>query len=305
MEQLTGMLAVDAEDVTLGYLALARLQHARGDAAAAHATLARFTDLARRRDFVAHLVARGAAVHAQLALAEGNLAAAVAWADTSGLSAADDLSFPREAEYLILARVWITQTASGAAGSVLSQALHLLDRLLADAQAKARMDSVVEILIVRALALWVQGTRRDALATIERALVLAEPEGYIRRFVDDGLPMAEVLQAAAARGIAPDYVPRLLAAGDVWLQTGDVGRGTAMLAAGRRTSLAPNLTESLSDRELDVLQLIAAGRSNQEIAETLVIAVSTVKKHINNLFGKLAVQSRTQALVRARALNLL
>ena len=305
MAQLTGMLAVDAEDLTLGYLALARLQHARGDYAVAHATLDTFTDLARRRGFVTHLGARGAAVHAQLALAEGNLASAISWADADGLSATDDLSFPREAEYLILARVWIARAASGSVGSLLMDALHLLDRLLAEATAKARMDSVVEILIVRALALWAQGTRRGALATIARALTLAVPEGYIRRFVDEGPSMAELLQAAAARGIAPDYVTRLLAAFEVRLQAGDVQRETPVLAAGRHTSAAPNLTESLSDRELDVLQLVAAGRSNQEIAETLVIAVSTVKKHINNIYGKLEVQSRTQALVRARALNLL
>ena len=114
MEQLVGRLVVDAEDVALGYLALARLQHARGEHAAAQRTLATYIDLARQRGFVAHLIARGAAVQAQLALAQGNLAAAVAWADASGFERLrDDLSFPREAEYLILARVWIAQAGSG------------------------------------------------------------------------------------------------------------------------------------------------------------------------------------------------
>src|SRR5207249_11784 len=147
-------------------LALARLQHARGQHATAQRTLETYTNLARQRGFVAHLIARGAAAQAQLALAQGNLAAAVAWADASGTQrvpgSADDLSFPREAEELILARVWIAQAGSGSDGSLLRQAMELLDRLLADATAKARMGSVLEILIVRALGLWAQGTRSDA-----------------------------------------------------------------------------------------------------------------------------------------------
>src|SRR5262245_4492159 len=126
MEQLVGRLVVDAEDVALGYLALARLQHARGNEADAERTLETYTDLARQRGFVAHLVARGAAAQAQLALAHRNLAVAVAWADASGTQsgagAADELPFAREAEYLTLARVWIAQ-----AGAWLQQAVELLD----------------------------------------------------------------------------------------------------------------------------------------------------------------------------------
>ena len=191
MEQLDGRLVVDAEDVALGYLALARLQQARGQQASAQRTLEAYTDLARRRGFVAHLVARGAAAQAQLALRQGQLAAAVAWADASGLRATDELSFLREAEYLVLARVWIAQ-----AGAWLPQALQLLDRLLAEAEAKARMGSVLEILAVRALALWARGARDDALTTLARALTLAAPEGCIRRFVDEGAVMATMLHEA-------------------------------------------------------------------------------------------------------------
>jgi LuxR family maltose regulon positive regulatory protein len=180
MQQLVGRLVMDAEDVALGYLALARLQQARGKHATAQLTLETYTDLARQRGFVAHLIARGEAAQAQLALAQGNLAAAVAWANASGTpggdGAADDLPFAREAEYLILARVWIAQ-----AGAWLQQAVELLDRLLEDAEAKARTGSVVEILSVRALAQWRQETHSDALLTLERALRLAAPEGLVRR----------------------------------------------------------------------------------------------------------------------------
>ena len=107
-------------------------------------------------------------MQAQLALAVGNLPAAVTWAHESGLHADDEISFPREAEYLVLARVWIAQADSGAAGEFLPQALHLLDRLMADASEKARRASVLEILIVRALALDAQGNRTDALTSCRR-----------------------------------------------------------------------------------------------------------------------------------------
>ncbi|MBK9709866.1 MAG: hypothetical protein IPO81_00805 [Kouleothrix sp.] len=307
MEQLVGRLAVDAEDVALGYLALARLQQARGEHATAQLTLETYTDLARQRGFVAHLIARGAAAQAQLALAQGNLAAAVAWADACGLTAADELSFVREAEELILARVWIAQ-----AGARLQQAVELLDRLLADAEAKARMGSVLEILIVRALAQWAQERHSDALATLERALVLAAPEGSIRRFVDQGPAMAAMLQAAQARGIAPGHITRLLAAfpesDQETRRQGDKEIDWASISLVSRSPGRPvsqSLVEPLSARELEILRLIASGKSNAEVARTLVIAISTVKTHTNSIFGKLQVTSRTQAIALARDLHLL
>jgi LuxR family maltose regulon positive regulatory protein len=299
MQQLLGRQVVDAEDVALGYLAHARLQHARGNDADAQRTLETYTDLARQRGFVAHLVARGAAAQAQLALLHGNLAAAVAWADASDLQATDELSFPREAEYVILARVRIAQ-----AGAWLPQAVELLERLLEDAEAKARLGSVLEILIVRALAHWAQETHSDALATLERALQLAAPEGFVRRFVDEGPVMAAMLQAAHAHGIAPDYITQLLAA---FLRI--EGRELrAEAAESIHTVLRPQssaLVEPLSVRELEVLRLIASGKSNAEVARTLVIAISTVKTHTNSIFSKLQVTSRTQAIALARDLQLL
>jgi LuxR family maltose regulon positive regulatory protein len=238
MDLVAGPLTVDAAYITQGYLALARLQQARGNPAAAQLTLETSMALARQRGFVTHLIARGAAAQAQLALAQGNLAAAVAWADAPGLHAADDRSFPREAEELALARVWIAQA------------------------------------------------------------------GCIRRFVDEGPVMATMLHAADTRRIAPDYVRRLLAA----FPTHAGGR---MQAEGDpalqhpSSPVAQPLVEPLSARELEVLRLIAGGKSNAEVARTLVIAISTVKTHTNSIFGKLQVTSRTQAIARARDLHLL
>jgi LuxR family maltose regulon positive regulatory protein len=304
MEQLEGRLVVDAEDVALGYLTLARLQHARGEHTTAALTLTTYTDMARRRSFVAHLVRRGVAVQAQFALAQGDLAAASAWAEASGLNVTSDLSFPHEAEYLILARVWITQASNGSDHALYQQAFDLLTRLLADATAKGRMGSVLAILIVRALGQWAQEMHSDALATLAHALALAAPEGYIRRFVDEGAPMLAMLHTVAARGIAPDYLTQLLAAFPATL---NAELGTQKVAAAKLPaagSVLP-LVEPLSPRELEVLRLIALGKANAEIAQTLVIALSTVKSHTNTIFGKLQVTSRTQAIARARALQLL
>jgi len=130
-----------------------------------------------------------------------------------------------------------------------------------------------------------------ALSALCRALSLAEPEGYVRTFVDEGEPMAHLLRLSLSRGIAPDYVARLLAAFDQEIEPEPPGM--------------QSLVEPLTERELDVLRLIVAGLSNPEIADELVIAVSTVKTHINHIFGKLGVDRRTQAVARAQELSLL
>jgi LuxR family maltose regulon positive regulatory protein len=306
IDLVAGPLTVDAAYITQGYLALARLQHARGNDADAQRTLESYLDLARQRGFVTHLVARGIAAQAQLALAHGNLAAAVAWANANG-SIVDDFPFAREAEHLILARVWIAQ-----AGGWLQQAAELLDRLLVDAEAKARWGSVLDILIVRALAQWAQEMHSDALATLERALRLAAPEGFVRRFVDEGPVMAAMLQASVARGIMPDYITRLLAAfpeSDKGIRRQadkEIDRvADSLVSQSPGLPVSQSLVEPLSARELEVLRLIASGKSNAEVARTLVIAISTVKTHTNSIFGKLQVTSRTQAIALARDLHLL
>jgi LuxR family transcriptional regulator, maltose regulon positive regulatory protein len=206
-------LTVEAYVATLGYTALARLQQARGNTHEALASLDALERLAQQRHFAPHLMTQKAAVRAQIELAQGNLAAAIDWANSCGLSVEDeDLPYPREVEYLVLARVCIAQRRDDPAAPFLSEALHLLDRLLNDAENKARMNSVLEILVLRALALDAQHDRAGVLSTLERALLLAEPEGYVRLFVDEGAPMATLLRHAHARGIVPGYVTTMLAA---------------------------------------------------------------------------------------------
>jgi LuxR family maltose regulon positive regulatory protein len=284
-------LTVEPFVAMLGYTALARLQQARGNVREALASLDALAHLAEQRHFPPQYVAQEATVRAQLELAQGNLAAAIRWADSSGLLANDnDLSYLREGEFLALARVRIAQARDDPANPILQDVLILLNRLLLDAEAKARLGSVLDILVLHALALQVQGDRTSALSTLERVLTLTEPEGYIRLFVDEGTPMRGLLHLAYRRGIVPQYVATLLAA------FGEQDTLNLPLPATSPSALAEPLTE----REREVLGLLLQGASNREIARRLVLSVNTVKRHVYNLYGKLGVQSRSQAIIRAR-----
>jgi len=239
-----------------------------------------------------------AALKTRVWLAQGRLREALRWVQEQGLSVDDELSFLRECEHITLARVLIANRA-------LPDALRLLERLQQAAEAGERMGSVIEILLLLALAHAAQGNMSPALAALKRALTLAEPEGYVRLFVDEGLPMARLL-SAAAQGMMPDYIEKLLAAfspGEAEAQPRP--GGTRDKADLPPASPAQPLIEPLSAREVEVLQLIAQGLSNGEISARLFLALSTVKGHNRNIFGKLQVQRRTEAIARARALGLL
>jgi LuxR family transcriptional regulator, maltose regulon positive regulatory protein len=297
MDLIQGTLATEADVIMLGYLALARLQQARGDGATALATLDAFVRLARERRFFPLLIDLAAALRARLQLLQGDLPAAVRWAEAGGLSCDDALSFQYESAYLALARLRI---ATGRA----EEMLPLLERLLEDAAAKGRMHSAIEIRVLQALAYQALDDRDRALASLELALALAQPEGYARVFVDEGPPMRKLLHAVCAGGATRAYVDDLLAA---FPETANdqCERMKAAPAVHPSAFVLQPLIEPLSARELEVLRLVAAGHANQAIARELVIEVGTVKRHVHSILGKLGVQSRTQALVRARDLGLL
>jgi len=295
MDLVKETATADAEMIMRGYLALALLQQACGQSTEARETLDAFALLSRQRGFAPALLAHGAAVRAQMDLAQGNLAAAIRWAEACGLSARDKLSYLREREYLTLVRVRIAQGRETPTGPFLSEALILLEGLLRDAEAKMRMHSVLEVLLLRTLALQAQGDYTEALTALGRALTLAEPEGYIRLFLDEGVPMVTLLRQAYAHKITLEYVTTLLeAAGEPM--------ATDLYHSSSRSG---TLMESLTVRESEVLQLLMDGASNREIARQLVLSVNTVKKHVLNICGKLNVQSRTQAIAKVRTLNLL
>jgi LuxR family maltose regulon positive regulatory protein len=199
-----------------------------------------------------------------------------------------DITYLQEMEYIILARFLIAQEQRDGASKLLS-------RLLAAAEGGGRTTRVIEIMILQSILLQAEGELEQAVATLERALLLAEPGGLIRTFVDEGPPMARLLYEALSRGIAPAYIQRLLAAFPIEEPEQDAPPQTP----------ESELIEPLSDRELEVLQLLAKGLSNQEIATRLYLSIHTVKVHARNIYGKLGVSNRAQAGDKARALGLL
>jgi LuxR family maltose regulon positive regulatory protein len=295
MNLLKEALSVDADKVWMGYATLARLEQARGRHNQALATLDAFLQLAQQRYIAPELMSQATAMRAHLMLAQGNLQAALHWLNGSDLSANTPLNYLREREYLIMARVRIAGVRSSPTEAYLSDVMALLERLLTDAEANRRMHSVLEILVLRALALDVQGNRTAALSVLERALELAEPEGYVRLFLDEGRPMVSLLRRVQRQGLAPGYVAKLLA----------LAREPRITEVHPHATNSSALVEQFTAREQEVLQLMLHGASNHEIARELIVSVNTVKKHVLNICSKLNVQSRTQAIAKARKLHLL
>jgi LuxR family maltose regulon positive regulatory protein len=232
-------------------------------------------------------------------VAQGRLGEALGWAREQELSVENELSYLHEFDHITLARVLLASYQSDRDHGSISGVVGLLERLLKAAEEGGRKGSVIEILVLQALAHEAQGNFPPALVSLERALTLAEPEGYVRIFVDEGLPMARLLSEAAAHGVLPDYIGKLLAVFEAEKQKSEDKPYLPPV------SPAQPLIEPLSQRELKILQLIAQGLSNREISERLFLALSTVKGHNRIIFDKLQVQSRTEAVARARELGLL
>ena len=277
------------------YLSMARLKQALGDAATARNALQQAEHAVRGWE-TPEIVADMAAHRARLCLDQGDLPAAIRWVHSSGIRSNKELPYLHEFELLTLARVLIAQGSTQHDEGTLDEAMELLAQLRQTAGAGERMGLVIEISILQALALSqipVRGRRQDdALAVLEPALELAEPEGYVRMFVDEGEPMARLLYDAAARGIAPDYAGRLLAA-------------FPDVSPAQPKRPPDDMIEPLSARELEVLSLLAEGLTNQEIAAKLHLSLNTVKVHCSNIYGKLGVNSRMQATAKARSLGIL
>jgi LuxR family maltose regulon positive regulatory protein len=230
-----------------------------------------------------------AALVTRVWVAQGRLGEALDWAREQGLSVSDDLSYLREFEHITLARILMARSKSDRADRCMFEAMELLERLLKAAEEGGRMGSAIEILVLQALAHQAQGDISAALVTLERTLTLAETEGYVRMFVDEGTPMAVLLEEAAKRGIAPNYVHRLL---------------TAFGLASDRTPVKQVLIEPLSERELEVLRLLGTDLNGPEIARELVVSLNTMRTHTKNIYSKLGVDNRRAAVRRAEELDL-
>jgi LuxR family maltose regulon positive regulatory protein len=270
-------------------VAMARVREAEGDLDGA-ATLLAEAERVYAGDFSPD-VRPIAAMRARVLIAQGSWADALGWARDRGVSAADDLSYLREFEHVTVARALLARSRSEPAAPSLESAVGLLQRLLPAAEAGGRTGSAIEILVLQALAQQMQGDVRAALVPLGHALILAEPEGYARVFLDEGPAMAALLAAAAQRGIATGYVRGLLAA---------VG-GIAPV----RSASAASLIEPLSGRELDVLRLLGTDLGGPEIARELVLSLNTVRTHTKNIYAKLGVNNRRAAVRRAQELDIL
>jgi LuxR family transcriptional regulator, maltose regulon positive regulatory protein len=233
------------------------------------------------------------AMRARVLVASGEWGAARDWVGERGLTVADDLSYLSEFEHITLARVLLAQYAAQQDPGRLDEVMDLLERLLQGAEEGDRTGSVIEILVTQAVAHQTRGDKAAAVTSLQRALRLAGPEGYVRVFVDDGPPMASLLAAvgkqSASAGIAPDYLRRLLRAVD---RTHDAA------------PLQQDLIEPLSERELDVLRLLRTDLDGPDIARQLFISLNTLRTHTKNIYAKLGVNNRRAAVRRGAELDL-
>ena len=301
-----------------GYLALARVRQAQGDAAGARAAIDRVRQLTARSGVapLGDLILN--AYQVRLWIANGELDAAQRWLEEHGAAgvAAGDFSLPagpqlpfdyhvQKYERLVWARLLLARGRPGEALGLVEPFLHAVEQRGGQRAARA-----AELQMLRALALQGLGEPDRALEALAQALSIAEPGGYVRLFLDEGEPLVRLLRLAAARGIAPAYVRRLLAAWD-----GEPGNGMPASAAPEEAAARPPtpsvsrppspLVEPLTEREGEVLGLLATHLNSTEIAEQLCISTHTARYHIKNIYGKLGVHRRTEAVERARELGLL
>jgi LuxR family maltose regulon positive regulatory protein len=278
-------------------VAMARIREAQGDLDGA-LDLLQEAERLYVSDFYPNVRPLGAR-KARVWVIQGRLAEALGWAREQGLSAQDELTYLREFEHITLARVLLARYKSDRIDSSLREVIRLLERLLQAAEEGGRTGSVIEILVLQALAHQTQGDLPAALLPLQQALTLAEPEGYVRMFVDEGPAMAHLLRKAAARGFMPDYAAKLLAAFEAEQQ-----RSTDEAPLPTAPASQPHI-EPLSQRVVEVLRLFKTELSGPEIAQELVIGLSTLRTHTKSIYSKLNVNNRRAAVNRAEELGLI
>jgi LuxR family maltose regulon positive regulatory protein len=272
----------DIDALLEGYPIQARLLQALSKGEEAQEAMQESERVAMETQYIG-CVQESQAWKAHLALAAGNVQEAQKWASARGLGSGGDIELEHplhEVERFTYVRLLM---AVGKA----SEALPMLDELTSMQEHSGRIRALIESLVLQALCLRSLGRTEEALRVLARTLLLAEPEGFIRIFIQEGPPMAALLRTAGAQGHSPEYVKNLLE------------------SFGETPTAQEALLDPLSERELEVLRLVAEGLTNADIAAELVIAHSTVKTHINRIYNKLGVSTRTQAVARARQLQIL
>jgi len=280
----------DVAMLTWSYLCLTRVLFSRGDLTGVEEIIIKTYNLAGESTVPYWITNLMAAWRVRAWLVQDRLDEAVQWANRRGLDPNQEPTYVDALEYVALARIIFAQERYG-------DAIRLLERLLEPAEAGAHTTRVIQILILQAMIHQAEGDSAKAMIPLERALTLAEPGGFIRIFVDEGPPMAQLLYEALNHEIMPAYVRRLLAA---FPATVPEGAASAINQADQS-----GLIEPLSDREIEVLRLIAKGLTNQDVANRLFLSGHTVKAHTRNIYSKLNVHNRAQAIARSQQLGLL
>jgi LuxR family maltose regulon positive regulatory protein len=294
-----------ADVLVEGLVMWARLCLAQGDRAETQKALGEADQITSQASIDPWIATWADECRVRLWLSTGNLQAALTWVKERGLASADAFSYQHDLSHILLARVRIAAAQAGhkaggqtGAGPALGCSLHdlldLLARLEQAVHTAGWVHEQIQVLCLQALTEQLRGHEKQALSALARALELAAPGGYVRTFVDHGTQMARLLRQAAAQGVQRSYAETLIAAGN-FAKPGD-----------RSETPEPQpLIEPLSEREIEVLALIAQGLTNRNVAERLYISLGTVKAHTSNIYAKLGVRSRTQAVARARALAIL
>ena len=279
-----------------GYHCLARIRFSLGEYARIEETGHKIEEIGRASAVPPWVANQMAGWQTRVWLAQGKFEAASQWVEERGFEDIGKTKLPHEITFFSLLDFTLLARILSACGRS-DEAIDLLQYLFKAAESGGRTRSMIEIVMLQALAFQAGNAPAQALDKLSSALVLAEPAGFIRIFVDEGRPMARLLYEALACGTATDHVSRLLSAFPVEEQ-GHAGTTASQTSDGC-------LIEPLSKRELEVLELVAEGLPNQEIASRLVVSPNTVKVHTRNIHSKLGVHSRTQAVAKARALGIL
>lgn len=268
----------------------ARMEQISGD----FDTAVKFLDEAESLNYVTPLpnVQPIPALRAHIWIKQGHIHRASNWAQDRGLTLDSDVTYLNEYELMTLARLHIVLIENGDAANTIHALTNLLERLLDAAKTDKRMGSVIDISILQARLQWTIGNQELALTSLQQALQLAEPEGYVRIFVDEGLSMKDMLSEAVAQGIFSTYSNKLIAAFEETF-------------GSEPSPVSQPLGDPLTERELEILRLIAEGLSNREISKRLFVALDTIKGHNRNIYQKLQVKRRTEAVARARELGLI